>query len=374
MKKAKQAWFRNVPLLALFLSFTVLACEDETGPGEVTPPVDPAAAQAALDSVVSEFFEDNPSVRTTNGPLGGFITAITGIQPVAPPSLTGSPAEAGFGALGGRVLDAATLLRLATSPVASPAFASIPAGLVGATCIWNFASPGWADDTSRRGLCGTGNCIRFALYPLGVDGLPSSQTENGHIDITDETTVGGGGFNINVSILSDIDAATRLDYGVTGMLSETTVNLTLSGSVSDGVSQLPLTFTIGGSPANFSTGFTVTAGDFNVGLDFMSDEASGFSYAFSVAQGGDEVEVFVGIDLQGMVTSGSEITLNGETIATLSGTSASVSVNPVGGTGFTQQQILAFVPLFNTMQIFFTDIAGLFAFAMASTGNTVIIS
>jgi hypothetical protein len=248
VKNSKLPWLRHVPFLVLFLSFTVLAaCEDETGPEQVTP-VDAEAAQAALDSVVNDFFEDNPSVRTTNGPLGGFITAITGLQPVAPFSFSNTPANSG--AFGGRLLDAASLLRLATSPVASPAFASIPANLVGATCVWNFASPGWADDTSRRGLCGTGNCIRFALYPLGVDGLPSSQTENGYIDITDETTVGGSGFNIDVSILSEVDAATLLDYGVTGTLSETMVNLTMSGSVSDGVNQLPLTFTISGSPAN----------------------------------------------------------------------------------------------------------------------------
>ncbi len=358
----------------LVLSFTVLAaCEDDTGPDPGTG-VDPEVAQAALDSVVSDFFEDNTSVRTTNGPLGGFITAITGLQPVAPFLLSRTPANPG--ALGGQVLDAASLLRLATSPVGPPAFASIPAGLVGATCIWNFASPGWADDTSRRGLCGTGNCIRFALYPLGVDGLPSSQTEVGYIDITDETTVGGvGAFNIDVSILSEVDAATLLDYGVTGTLSETMVNLTMSGSVSNGVNQLPLTFTIGGSPINFSTGFTLTIGGFNVGLDFTSDESSGYSYAFSVVDvaGGDEIEVIIGIDLEGMVTSGSEITLNGETIAPLSGNSASVTVTPVQGSGLTEQQIFAFIPLFNAMQGFFTELAGLFAFAMSSTGNTVII-
>lgn len=374
VKNSKLAWLRHVPFLVLFLSFTVLAaCEDETGPEQVTT-VDPEAAQSALDSVVSDFFEDNPSVRTTNGPLGGFITAVTGLQPLAPPLLSSSPASPG--AMGSRLLDAATLLRFATSPAATPAFASIPTNLVGATCIWNFSSPGWADDTSRRGLCGTGNCIRFALYPLGVDGLPSSQTENGYIDITDETTAGGvGSFNIDVSILSEVDMATLLDYGVTGTLSETMVNLTMSGSVSNGVNQLPLTFTIGGSPVNFSTGFTVTVGGFNVGLDFMSDELSGFSYAFSVVdvQGGDEIEVMVGIDLEGMVTSGSEITLNGETIATLSGTSASVTVTPVQGSGLTEQQIFAFIPLFNAMQGFFTELAGLFAFAMSSTGNTVII-
>jgi hypothetical protein len=286
-----------------------------------------------------------------------------------------SNTSANPGALGGSVLEAANLLRLATSPAASPALASIPANLVGATCVWNFASPGWADDTSRRGLCGTGNCIRFVLYPLGVDGLPSSQTEVGYIDVTDETTVGGSGFNIDVSILSEVDAATLLDYGVTGTLSETMANLTMSGSVSDGVSDLPLTFTIGGNPASFSTGFTVTVGGFNVGIDFTSDEASGFSYTFSVVDvaEGNEIEVNIGVDLEWMVTSGSEITLNGETIATLSGTNASVTVTPVEGSGLTEEQIFAYLPLFDTMQGFFTELAGLFAFAMASTGSTVII-
>jgi hypothetical protein len=269
------------------------------------------------------------------------------------------------------------VLRSLTSPAEPFASVAIPSSLVGATCIWNFdtVNPGWADDTNRRGLCGTGNCIRFALYPLGVDGLPTSQTESGYIDITDATTVGGAGFNIDVSILSEVDAVTLLDYGVSGTLSETSLNLTMSGSVSDGTNQLPLGFTIGGSTSSFSTGYTVTIGGFAVSLTFTSDESTGFGYVLSVVDlaEDDETQIIVGIDLQGAITPDSRITFNGTTIATLSGSGDSVTITAADGSGLTEQQLFAFASLFDSLEGLFSELAGLFAFAMANTGNPVII-
>ncbi|UCF20266.1 MAG: hypothetical protein JSU87_02340 [Gemmatimonadota bacterium] len=378
MSSSKLAWFRQVPLVALALSFSFLAaCDDDGGPGTTGTDVDPTVANAVLDSVLQSFIDDNPSAQAAGGPIGGFITALTSQQPVAPPTVIRMPLNAGVAAGGTRVSEILNVLRLASAPGSPLASASIPSNLVGATCVWNFdTSAGWLDDTSRRGLCGTGNCIRFALYPLGADGLPNSQTEIGYIDITDETILGGGGvFNINVTILSQADGVTALDYGVSGTLSETTVNLTMSGTLSDATSTLPIVFTILGSPADFSTSFGIQAGGFAIGLTFAFNESTGYDYVAIATDltNDDEIRIVVGVDFADSIKPGSEIAFNGQTVATLSGTADFVTATAVEGSGLTAGQLQAFVALFGTFQEFFGDMAGLFAFAVANTGNTVII-
>lgn len=369
MQRLMLAASRRIPLLMLIASFFVLAaCEDDTTSPALAD-ADPEVARAVMDSVVQSYFEDNPSVLSANGPLGGFITAITGLQPAVAPAFGLSASGTGSGATFGTTPDAFSLFRsigLAAGPLAS----SIPTDLVGATCIWNFdpVNPNWADDTSRRGLCGTGNCIRFMLYPLGVDGLPSSQTETGYFDITDES----GLQNIDVSILSQVDGATRLDYGVTGTLTETTINLTMSGSVSDGASSLPLNLTIAGNQTSYTTTYSLTASGLDISYSFSFDEATGIDYEFSIVDGsGDELAVILGIDSNGMIASDSRVTLNGSTIATISGTSETVTVTPTSDSGLTELQAAGFVSLFGSAQEAFFQMGGLFNFAMANTGQFV---
>jgi hypothetical protein len=363
------AGVRRIPLSMLFASFFVLAACDDDTTSPALADADPEVARAVMDSVVQSYFEDNPSVLSANGPLGGFITAITGLQPAVAPALDLSTPGSVSGSTFRATRDAFRLfpsIALGGGPLAS----SIPTGLVGATCIWNFdpVSPNWADDTSRRGLCGTGNCIRFALYPLGVDGLPSSQTETGYMDITDESSLQ----NIDVSIFSQVDGATRLDYGVTGTLTETTINLTMSGSVSDGASSLPLDLTISGNQTTYTTTYSLTAGGLDISYAFSFDEAAGFSYVFGIVDGsGDELRLILGIESDGSIATDSRVTLNNNTIATISGTSETVTVTPTSESGLTELQAAGFVSLFGAAQEGLFQIGGLFNFAMANTGRFV---
>jgi hypothetical protein len=74
-----------------------------------------------------------------------------------------------------------------------------------------------------------------------------------------------------------------------------------------------------------------------------------------------------------MVKSGSVVTFNGSTIATITGNEEVITITP-SGTTLTTQQIAALNTLFGSAQGFFLKMALLFAFGVNNTGNTVIIT
>lgn len=373
MRSLIAACKRRTPLLTFCATSLVLAACDKVATSPVL--TDPDGARAVMDSVVQSYFEDNPSVLSANGPLGGFITAIAGLQPAVAPAPVLSPGSVRW-AVAGTAGGSFSPLR-APAPGYGLLTTSIPTNLVGATCIWNFdtVSPNWADDTSRRGLCGTGNCIRFVLYPLGLDGLPSSQTETGYMDITDGSTLAGGAVqNVDAAILSEIDGQTRLDYAVSGTLSDATLDLDMSGSASDGASSLPFDLTISGSQASYATTYSLTAGGLDFSYLLSVDEVTGFDYSLKFVDGaGGTTEISLGIDSNGMIVSGSRITFNSNTVATISGTSDSFAVTPTSDSGITDAQAASYVSLFGSAQELFFQLGGLFGFAMASTGNSLFL-
>ncbi len=374
MRVLPLAWFKQIPIIALALAiFALAACEDDTTnpmPGQVG---DPALAAAVLDSVIQSFFDDNEAVGSVGGVLGGFITQVTGSQPsIAPLSI--GPAEGWRGLrFSAALAESRRALTLATGP------AAVPDNLLGVTCIWDLAQNAYVGDPQPpRAAPPLG--ISFRLYTLNpATGLPAGPTlsDIGFVDIVDladNPDVVTPPDSIDVTMVSDVQGATVLDYAVRGNLSLAGFNLNMAGYVADDAgSQVPFDFTVTGDATSTSTSTDVTVGSIVLGLDFDFSETAGFDYVVTVNDGTNTYGFTLGIDLLGMVKSGSVVTFNGSTIATITGNEEIITITP-SGTTLTTQQIAALNTLFGSAQGFFLKMALLFAFGVNNTGNSVIIT
>ncbi len=329
MKTSRLKFLVSLTALAFSLSVTA-ACDDTTTTGGAG--LDALAAQAVVDSVVTKYIDDNGAVGSLND-LGSLITQITSLQDPAPP-FAGSPSR-------------------------------IPSALLGATCAWDTLTQGYFDDQTRRGE-GPPDAVRFLFYTTDSGtGLPVRPLEEtGWVDVSDSSI----GTTIDVSIAAgDINGNTLLDYGISGTYGAT-LNLLMSGHLSDGVDQLTFAFDVFADEVSGSSSLAMDFDGFAFDFDLDFSETGGTSYMASLTDPQNHsIEVMLGFDNMGDVIAGSGVKFNDVTVAEFSGTIDQQNLVPVEGSDLTQQDIAALGLMFGVAQQGFFALDFLFSFGLQNT-------
>jgi hypothetical protein len=361
VKGTKRLQFVRLVTFALAFSF-VAACEDD--PTSVTPDVNPAETQAALESVVDQFFTDNPglvSLETFGAAIGGAIPSI------APVNLTLSPESPTFHGMAERFRQ--SMADLYSRTTSSPKLmAGIPVELHGTTFVYNPTS-GQYEASGRAGAPPNG--IRFILY-----NNVSDLTEIGHLDLIDQSVFDITPATINISFavfVTDVSTVTPVvSYGVTGTVSETGGTILVTGFLSDGTDQLDFDFQVTGSEATgFSADFTLSVENvLSINLNLSETLSGSSTIEASISDGAHEILFILTVAANGDLLGGSGIFYDDILIATFTSNieQDTVELNNAQGNALSQQELIALANIFVALEQAFVVMEGLFAFGLGLVG------
>jgi hypothetical protein len=322
-----------------------------------------------VDSVLAGFFDDNESVNSVSGPLGGLIAGITGQPSIAPVDLSSIENDVWLGRssalLRESLLDAARARSTGTLYTAN-----IPTNLLGVTCIWDPVDQNYVVDPNDPGLA-PANGIRFRLYALdAVTMLPETPLQDiGFLDIIDLSADP----NLDVSISSEIGGVTVLDYSVTGTFDAAGFSLGMMGFVSNGTDQLDFSWSAATTETSSSFSLSVTAASLEMSLDQTLDQSGLIITTIAVTNlaTSDELEIILGFNQSTIeVTPESGVFFNGEEVADFRSQDQSITLVPASGSSLSDQDLNA---LLNTLNIFaelFVGMEELFLFGVLASGNT----
>ncbi len=361
MKGTKRFQFARFVTFALALSF-LAACEDD--PTSVTPDVDPAETQAALESVVDQFFTNNDglaSLETFGAAIGAAIPSI------APINLTLSPESPTFHGMAERFRQ--SMADLYTRTTSRPMLmAAIPVELHGTTFVYNPTSVQY-EASELPGAPTDG--IRFILYDNATDLNPV-----GHFDLIDKSVFDISPATINITFavfVTDVSTVTPVvSYGVTGTVSETGGTLLVNGFLSDGTDQLDFDFQVTGSETTgFNADFTLSVENV-LAVNFNLSETLGGSSTLeaSISDGAHEILFILTIAATGDILGGSGIFFDDILVATFTGNieQDTVQLNNAQGDPLTQGQLIALANIFVALEEAFVVMEGLFAFGLGLVG------
>lgn len=367
MKRVSDSFLR---LTAAALLLAVAAsCDDDGTSGPSDTGNFASSTNAVVDSVLAGFFEDNESVNSVSGPLGGLIAGITGSPSIAPVDLTAVGDEVWTGRSSARTTR--WLLDVARARASGTLYsANIPSGLLGVTCIWDPVDETYIADPEDDGLA-PDNGIRFRLYTLDPTTLlPVSPLQDiGLVDIVDLSADP----NLDVSITSEIGGVPVLDYDLTGTLDTGGFSLGMMGFVSDGTNQLDFGWSAAETSTSSSFSLSLSAASLDMSLDQTLDD-SGLTttmIAVSEATSGDELEIILGFNQQTLaVTAESGIFFNGEEVADFQSSGEGIALVPASGSSLGDQDLVALLDTLNIFAELFVGMEELFVFAVLVTGNT----
>jgi hypothetical protein len=362
VKGIKRFQLARLATFALAFSFFA-ACEDDPT-SSVPPDVDPAETQAALESVVQQFFTDNQgltSLETFGAAIGGAIPSIAQVN------LTLSPESPTFHGVAERFRQSMADLyaRNMSGPVL---MAGIPVDLHGTTFEYNPTSLQY-EPTERAGAPTDG--IRFILYD-NVTAL----NEVGHLDLIDKSNFEINPATINITfavIITDISTVTPVvSYGVTGTVSETGGTLLVTGFLSDGTDQLDFDFQVSGSETTgFNADFTLSVENvLAININLGETPTGTATFEASISDGAHEILFILTIAANGDLLGGSGIFFDQILVATFTGNieQDTVQLNNAQGDPLTQQELIALANIFVALEQAFVVMEGLFAFGLGLVG------
>jgi hypothetical protein len=360
----RRSWLASILAFAIVLPLIAACGDDSTSP---TTDLDPAEAQAALEQVIDQYFNDNPGLSS----LETFGAAIGNALPsLAPAAFTLYPESPNLFGVAGRLGQSmrAAYARAASLPML---MANIPTELLGTTFIYD---PGNSQYIASDRTGAPADGVRFILY----DGI-STLNEVGYFDLIDKSNFGINPATIDITFKVFITAASTtmpvVNYRVTGTVSDTGGTLLVTGFLSDGSDQLDFDFEVTGSDATgYTAGFTLSAGSISVTLDISETTTGSQTLEASISAGTDEIKFIITIAANGDIQGGSGIFFNDGSgdvlVATFSGNieQDNVTLNNAQGNPLTQQELVALANIFAAMEYAVVVMEELFAFGLALVG------
>lgn len=355
MKRIKPFWLTRLAVFGLAVSIFA-ACSDDDGTGP-DGSLDPAEAAAAMDQMTSQFLQGSEALQA----IDVFGALIPDAVNAAAPALSLFP----DGTEGGVIGWAEALRANVTELGAASSVASIPPVVMGTTFVYDPETGTYVPDESLTGAPTLG--VRFILYavePVTQDPIP--ETEVGYIDIVDNSA----NLIANIGMTVVINEATLIDASVVGTFSEVsgTANVDFSGFLSDGEEQLDFGFDLNLTETSGTVDFEASFGIYTVTLSFTGDSnlsVGGFTATFS---DGDDTIAF-NLSVSGsLITEGSGVTINGQTVAIISGNLEDPTVTNAQGNPLNQQELAALEQLFVGIDQAFGLFAELFGFGLVLLG------
>lgn len=355
MEKLKPFWLTRVVLLGLMVSFAA-ACDDATSPEDV----DPTDAATAIDGAVNQFFDGNEAMQSLDvfgqligGALAGGDVAIFDLIP-----------DLGSGSMGGLTRSFQASVAKAAALQRSGGPARIPVGMLGNTFVYNPATGQYEVDPARTGA--PSNAVRFILYavdPILQEPVLDNQgqpIEIGYIDIADTSDFP----TVTIGFTAVVSGDTLVDVDVSGAFTQTTVDLTFSGFLSDGSQRLNFGFDLAGTETGFEVSFTLNVAGYSIDFSFSGSETIG-NITATISDGSDTILFNLTVDAADNIDG--SIAFNGTVVALISGTTQEPVVTNGDGDPLTQAEIDALEDLFEGIgEIFelFSDLGELALFLL----------
>jgi hypothetical protein len=360
----RRSWLARTAAVALVLPFIAACGDDSTGP---ETDLNPAEAQAALEQVIDQYFNDNPGLAS----LETFGAAIGNALPsLAPATFSLQPESPTLYGLADRLGQSmrAVYARGNSLPML---MANIPTEVLGTTFVYD---PGSSQYVASERTGAPTNGVRFILY----DGI-TTLNEVGYFDLIDNSNFGINPATIDVTFRVFITAVSTttpvVNYVVAGTVSDTGGSLLITGFLSDGSGQLNFTFDVTGTEATgYGAEFALSAGGISVTLDINETTTGSQTLEASITAGSDEIKFIITIAANGDIQGGSGIFFNegsGDVlVATFSGNilQDNVTLNNAQGNPLTQQELVALANIFAAIEYAVVIMEELFAFGLALVG------
>ncbi|MGH7645317.1 MAG: hypothetical protein ACREMR_06995 [Gemmatimonadales bacterium] len=323
------------------------ACEDASGPGELS---DPAAITAEFTqlaaAVETPVFAGFGALGENFPAVGAAVALVRATQPV--PAVPGTrPAERS-------VANARELQRLIPAfSRMSPQDTVLPDTAVG-TWEWDTVDGRY----EKTGPAPAPNTARFVLYVVDPDtDVPVVPlVEVGHADLVDNQPAGPS-YSIGLTV-QDLAGATYLDYDVTVTPSVSAFTASAEGYLSNGLTgaaerrlTFSTTFTASGSEVSGSASAdaSITLNVLNLRLEVHDDvtfsgNAAIFSRDFLFHRTGETIRVLGSVTVVEVspgvesITVEVEVRVNGRLFATIQGTDDGITATGPGGRQLTQDE------------------------------------
>jgi hypothetical protein len=363
--------------IVLGLALLVACGKDSPSPVDFN---DPAAVSSNLSSVDSTF--DSDVFRSFNLASVNLDAAQPSIRPVTTllatlrPKLERTGGQAFLpGLLQARRLQAV----IPNLSVSAAQGRLIPDSMYGRVFEWDTAANAYSyQGTTVSNL----NGVRFVLYALGLDGeVFEPVTAIGTLDIIDQSTLSQ--LQMHVLVRNSAGTTTYVDYTAALQANATSVNATVTGTISNGLSagdnktlSFDQTFTANAGGASVHATFALT----NPAITVMLNESVAFNDPniiinadFRLIQNGETVRTVGRITLN-TLTNGVEINVtvyvDGHPVASIHGdpTDPATQWVDAGGEPLTLEDLAALDDLFDALESFDAAVAGLFGPIGAFTG------
>lgn len=326
---------RLVPGVALATALVAGACNNSTSP----PTTDPTALATGITGVSNTFTQN--SVFQSLSALIGVAPAVPVIAsapyvPVPPVGTASSSAQA--------VRTRALLEQLAgRMPAAIQAL--FPANELGKTFQWDTTAPPGYRITDSTLTGAPSNGIRFRLYQVDTaTGLPTLPLQTtGNVDLADESTAQAN----KLHVVLHVGTQTAADYTISEVRTTTNLTLSATGYVVDVVA--------GGTPVNFTLTHVLSLADSSLSTNYqLTGNGATVSLVDTVTAAGATVDwKFTKsgtVEVTGTTTDTTgdlEVTVNGATFATITGTADAPVVSGANGQplNFTQYTALGNIVL-----------------------------
>lgn len=344
-------------VLASLVAVTFSCGDGGDGNGNGMGPEEPtgqyaAQAQAVLD-VVDDYFSENEAVSSVEAVASLIIDAGFDFSP----------------ALAVLRLSSASLGTLVGALDEAPA--RIPANLKGTVWVLQDAPLGYVEDT---GQTGPGEGVRFILYDIDLTtGLPSTPLQPiGHLDIIESAVdPDDADFNVVIGEASLVDLA--IDATIGQML-----QLTVSGTISNGVQPLNVSL--------FASG-TVDQGTFDINADVsLSNSMAEIDVAMTASGTLANPNITTGTTVfipgtffvigffsewDGSSFDGS-VSVGADQVAFISGSENDVTLEPIGGSGASADDLQGLELMFEGIDGMFDDSLGIIGLIFAIVGYSLL--
>ena len=349
----KHLRFWRLAAMALAITFFAACDDDGTGPGDEEP-LDPVETAAVLDDLGASFAaNEGLASYTALAPIVAQFFEPTFAPAVAAPEMEAVP----------------TVMRTITSQVLGFALRErslersgpvIPDEYLGTTFVFDPVTAAYI--ASQRDGAPTDG-VRFILYAVTpFTGDPIVDNEIGHVDLRDTSDETANRLRTIVVIGAD----TIIDFESTCALTQSSVDLSTAGFVSDGQTSVNFDIGMGWSLAagltlsiavdvpseNLDISFVATVEDFSLETDDDPFSTGNFDIVFSIARGTNSISFNLS-SLEGAVSGEVEICGGSDgadcvVVAQISGTLENVVVTDAGGNELGPDGIAALEDLFET--------------------------
>jgi hypothetical protein len=182
--------------------------------------------------------------------------------------------------------------------------------------------------------------------------------EIGHVDIVDTGTPPTVAISITVATAG---GATVLAYDNSGTFTQTSLDVTFSGFVSDGVTQFDFEFVFQATPTSILIAYSLEIGGFLVGYEQAGQSGAGsFEFRLADASGVNSLIALVLFDEFDTLVSGSDVTFNGTKVAFFTGNLSGVQLRNIEGNPFTLAELealVAYIVAVDRLTLLYLDLA-----------------